>query len=272
MSRYLTPAKIGLIILIELYVNRAVPNDAVRPVLEFLSCHLVRQDPSKAAENPDGKWTPAERAVSVVIGITDFEHLLGGWPFLRGMPGRRLWDQFLERLWGIDSLHGLNDFFESLGYMFAKTPEEARMLAELGVPPEPQETIRLSTGSPFGNFVRRSVAEFYRLRFQDHIELWKDLVCYRQVTAPYVKRKMPGFNRLSFDRVLWIGAVKDWGVSSTIDLASVAYGDMLSADVDERLPVSADDINKLLEFQIGQMQCASSLPSFTKALPRLTFS
>jgi hypothetical protein len=38
-------------------------------------------------------------------------------------------------------------------------------------------------------------------------------------------------------------------------LAAVAYGDMLTGDPDATVPASTDDVERLLEFQIEQMQC-----------------
>ncbi|KPA35177.1 anaphase-promoting complex subunit 5, partial [Fusarium langsethiae] len=68
------------------------------------------------------------------------------------MPGRRLWDQFLGKLWDINSLDALHNFFDNLFGMLAKTKEERKRLAELGQPVEEEEGIKLSPNSPFGTF------------------------------------------------------------------------------------------------------------------------
>jgi anaphase-promoting complex subunit 5 len=257
MARYLNPAKIGLLALVELYVEGAVPSDAILPVLSFVTSHLVDHSSPNTSADQSERWSKAEKTVSLVISIKEFEKLLGSYPFLMGMPGRRLWDQFLGKLWDINSLDALHKFFDNLSGLLAKTKEERQRLAELGQPVEEEEGIRLSANSPFGAFVRRSRLEYQRLRFHDCTELWKHFVRYRQPTAPYLKRKIPGFGRLSFDNVLLVGEQEDWDLKSVMDLASVAYGDMLTGDQSGSLPVSTDDIESLLEFQIEQMQSQS---------------
>ena len=194
-------------------------------------------------------------SVSIIITIKDFEKLLGSYPFLMGMPGRKLWDQFLGRLWDINSLDAMNEFFENLTNMLSKTKEERRKLAELGEAEE-EEGVKLSKNSPFGTFVRRAQLEYQRLQFHDCTELWKNFVRYRQPTSHYLKRKIPGFPRLSFDNVLLLGEQEYWDPESTLELASVAYGDMLTGDETKTVAVSTEDIETLLEFQIEQMQSA----------------
>ncbi|KAF4427993.1 anaphase-promoting complex subunit 5 [Fusarium austroafricanum] len=254
MARYLNPAKIGLLALVALYVEEAVPSDAILPVLSFVTSHLMDHTPSIASADQSERWSKAEKTVGLVISIKDFEKLLGSYPFLMGIPGRRLWDQFLGKIWDINSLDALHNFFDNLSGLLAKTKEERKRLAELGQPVEEDEGIKLSANSPFGAFVRRARLEYQRLHFHDCTELWKHFVRYRQPTASYLKRKIPGFGRLSFDNVLLMGEQEDWDHQSVMDLASVAYGDMLTGDQSGSLPVSTDDIECLLEFQIEQMQ------------------
>ncbi|KAH8121137.1 hypothetical protein FP744_10002089 [Trichoderma asperellum] len=252
MARYLTPAKIGLLVLTELYVEEAIPSDAVVPVLSFIASHAMGYDPNGPSTSQAARWTKAERAVSLVVSIKDFEKLLSSYPFLMGLPGKRLWDQFLNKLWGIDSLHALGEFFEHLLLTLSKTKEELRK--EGLDPDEPELGVKLTHNSPLGAFVRRARLEYQRLRFHDCTELWKDFVRYRQPTSHYQKRKNPEFGRYSFDQVLQRGELEDWDVDKVASLASVAYGDMLTGDRTGGLPVSIDDVENLLDFQIEQMQ------------------
>lgn len=253
MARYLTPAKIGLLALVELYTEEAVPSDAVLPVLSFITSHLMDHDSTDPLSSQEARWTKAERTVSLVITVKDFEKLLGSYPFLMGMPGRKLWDQFLGKLWDINSLDALNDFFDRIADVLAKTKEETQRDEEEDSL-EVDTKIRLSRNSPFGAFVRKSRLEFQRLRFHDCTELWKAFVRYRQPTAAYLRRKNPNFGRLSFDNVLLLGEQEDWDPASVSALAAVAYGDMLMGDENATVPVSTDDVESLLEFQIEQMQ------------------
>ncbi|KAI1638042.1 anaphase-promoting complex subunit 5-domain-containing protein [Biscogniauxia mediterranea] len=252
MSRFLNPAKIGLLALIELYTNKTVPTSSIVEVLSFITSHLIDNDASRTSVSTGSRWERAKSTVSLVVSIADFEKVLTPHTAASGMPGRSLWYVFLDKLWKIDSLDALNEFFEHCSDMLAKSKEELRRDTEMGIAAPGPEVILLSRNSPFGAFVRRSQLEFTRLRFHDAFELWKDFVKYRQTTAAYYRKKTPSFQRLSFDNVLLSGE-GDWGLGVD-DIASVAYGDMLRDDHSSTLPVSTDDIEKLLEFQIEQMQ------------------
>lgn len=269
MARYLTPAKIGLLALVELYTEEAVPGVAVLPVLSFITSHLMDHDSTDPLSSQEARWTKAERTVGLVITIKDFEKLLGSYPSLLGMPGRRLWDQFLVKLWDMNSLDALNDFFDRITDLLARTKGENRRDGE-DDPDEVDSKIRLSRNSPFGAFIRRSRLEYQRLRFHDCTELWKAFVRYRQPTAHYLRRKNPNFGRLSFDNVLLLGEQEDWDPASVSALAAVAYGDMLTGDESSTIPVSTDDVESLLEFQIEQMQSKEYLALRVREDSRLT--
>lgn len=254
MARYPSPAKIGLLALIELYTEEAVPTDAVLPVLSFITSHVLNHGRTADASTPAARWSKAERTVSLVISVEDFERLLGRYPFVMGMPGRTLWDQFLVKLWDVSSLDALHGFFDRIVTLLSN-PKQERPTSEDDESPDLLDNkVRLSPNSPFGAFVRRSRLEFQRLRFHDCAELWKDFVRYRQPTAQYLRRKNPSFGRLSFDNVLLLGEKNEWNQDGVADLAAVAYGDMLTGDESGTIPVSTDDIEILLEFQIEQMQ------------------
>ncbi|KAI1493988.1 anaphase-promoting complex subunit 5-domain-containing protein [Biscogniauxia mediterranea] len=252
MSRFLNPAKIGLLALIELYTNKTVPTSSIVEVLSFITSHLIDNDASRTSASAGSRWERAKSTVSLVVSIADFEKVLTPHTAASGMPGRSLWYVFLDKLWKIDSLDALHEFFEHCSDMLAKSKEELRRDTEMGIAAPGPEVILLSRNSPFGAFVRRSQLEFTRTRFHDAFELWKDFVKYRQTTAAYYRKKTPSFQRLSFDNVLLSGE-GDWGLGVDA-IASVAYGDMLRDDHSSTLPVSTDDIEKLLEFQIEQMQ------------------
>ncbi|KAG6167874.1 hypothetical protein E4U22_004589 [Claviceps purpurea] len=254
MARYLTPAKVGLLALVELYTEEAVPSDAILPVLSFITSHLMDHDSTDPSASQETRWAKAERTFSLVVAIQDFERLLASYPVLMGIPGRKLWDQFLKKLWDINSLNALNEFFDRIFLMLARgkdgNPIEGEEVAEVG----PGTKMKLSPNSPLGAFVRRARLEFQRLSFHDCAGLWRAFVRYRQPTARYLKRKIPNFDRLSFDNVLLVGEQEDWNPESVSALAAVAYGDMLTGDDSSTIPVSTNDVESLLEFQIEQMQ------------------
>ncbi|KAL2020194.1 hypothetical protein VTK56DRAFT_8620 [Thermocarpiscus australiensis] len=251
MSRYLAPAKIGLLALIELYIEGAVPNDAIIPVISFLTSHLLDCDLANPSPGPTERWKKADSIIRLAVSVQHFEQLLGPFAAADRLPGRSFWDRFLEKLWGIDSLHTLHEFFDQLPNLLAKTKAELRQMAERGE--EPPSGVLLSRNSPLGAFVRRTHLEFSKLHFDHAAELWKSFVKYRQPTAGYWRRRNPQFGRLSFDSVLLAGE-HEWG-TQTDELAVAAYGNMLlGGDHDSELPVSTDDIESLLDFQIEQIQ------------------
>ncbi|KAF9872188.1 anaphase-promoting complex protein [Colletotrichum karsti] len=257
MARYLTPAKIGLLALLELYTDEHVPTTAIIPVLSFITSHLLDPDPQTltTTASRDTRWKKAESTVSLVISIKDFEKLLSAHSVVVGLPGRKLWDTFLTKLWSINSLDLLHEFFDRQSKCLAKTKEELRRLGIENEAAQQQQTaITLSRNSPLGTFVRRCQLEFTRLLFHDTAQLWTDFVQYRQPTAGYLRRRNPSFGRLSFDDVLMAGNQGDWDPEGVAALTSVVYGDMISTGRLSAVPVSTDDIELLLEFQIEQMQ------------------
>lgn len=253
MARYLTPAKIGLLALVELYTTTLIPHEAILPVLSFLTSHLVDLTPTATCPNKAGRWRKAESTVSLVISVKDFERLLSPHAEASGLPGRSLWDAFLSNLWAVNSFDALHEFVHRLPQLLAPSKEELRRLAQLEVLPRDCD-VRLARNSPLGTFVRRCQTEFARLPLHHTAELWKDYVAYRQPTAQYMRRRHAGFARLSFDAVLLNGEHDHWDSGGVAALASVVYGDMLVSNENAALPVSTDDIESLLEFQINQMQ------------------
>ncbi|KAL2198775.1 anaphase-promoting complex subunit 5-domain-containing protein [Corynascus similis CBS 632.67] len=251
MSRYLAPSKIGLLALVELYIDGAVPNEAIIPVVNFLTSHLLDCSLTGPSPASGAQWKKAEDIIKLAVSVQHFEEVLAPFPAVDRLPGRNLWDRFLEKLWGIDSLHTLHDFFDHLPRLLARTKAELREMEARGE--EPPSGVLLGRNSPFGVFIRRSHLEFTKLQFDDVADLWKMFVKYWQPTAAYWKRRNPHHSRLSFDSVLLDGE-HEWG-PQTDGVAVAAYGNMLLIDgQDAALPVSTDDIESLLEFQIEQVQ------------------
>lgn len=254
MGRFLTPAKIGLLALIEIYVDELVPTSAIIPVLSFITSSLLDREPKPSTYSrspPQSRWSKAESAVSLITSINDFENLLAAYPVAVGLPGRKLWDIFLERLWEVNSLHQLHDFFDRLSHFVIMPREELR---NLGLSEAELEGTRITRNSPFGTFIRRCQLEFTRLSFEDTVELWKDFVRYRQPTSGYRRRRDPSMGPMSFDYVLDAGGQRDWDAEAVNVLASLTYGDFATGDAPSTLPVSTDDVEFLLEFQVDQMQ------------------
>lgn len=250
MARFLTPAKIGLLALIELYTDAEVPTSSTIPILSFLVSHILPPNPPSPLISTEAhSYGPR----NFVITTQHFEELLSDHPSASGLPGRSLWHLFLKKLWDIDSLDALHIFFDRRSNLLVKTREEVQKDAEMGIPPPSSGMILLSRTSPFGTFVRRAQLEFFRLKFHDALNLWKSFVAYRQVTLTAWRKRNPEAGHWSFDVVLNDGN-EEWDDHMLETFATVAYGNLINQPEDAGGLVSTDDIEKLLEFQIEQMQ------------------
>lgn len=239
MSRYLTSSKIGLLALISLYCDSVVPSAATIPILSFLVSHLLHV--SAVVFPKDSQASDRNYAIS----IEDFQKATI--VLVSGIPGRTIWDLLLKKLWEINSLDALNVFFDNLLLLLEKTREEQQKDAEEGIVSEPNR-ILLSRISPLGAFVRRAQLEFTRLQIHDSITLWKSFVKYREPTLPLWRKRNPAAGKNTFDTNLEDNnfGLGDW-------LTEIAYGDLDHSNRKETI-ISTDDVEKLLEYQVNQMQ------------------
>lgn len=247
MTRFLTPPKIGLLALIELYTQDVVPTASTIPILSFILNQLL---PS-TAKTAHPQATPPQNPLPFILTLDTYETLLAAHPAASGFPGRTLWDQFLHKLWNIDSLNALHEFFDQRTNLLAQTHDENKRDGEMGIPPPDGNMIFLSRTSPVGSFVRRSEVEFERLRFSDALALWISFSKWRQETQRYYSTKVGLLGRWAGDKALEAGEIK-WGVDATEMLETVAYGIDITGH--QEGCVSSDDIEKFLDFQVEQMQ------------------
>lgn len=245
MPRFLTPSKIGLLALIELYTYDIVPASATIPVLSFIIDQLL---PSKSPSI----ITTSSQPLPFILDIKSFETLLTPFSSASGVPGRTLWDYFLKKLWDIDSLDALHTFFEESVNLLVKPRDEIKKDGEIGIPPPSPGMIVLSRTSPFGSFIRRAKVEFDRLQFNDSISLWTAFIRWRRDTGAFWAKRNGGLRRWAGDKALSEGELQ-WGEEATEMLEMIAYDGLLAGDGVEGA-VSTDDAEKLLEFQVEQMQ------------------
>lgn len=256
MTRYLTPAKIGLLCLIELYTDNAIPTASTIPILSFIIDHVLPTSLPKPRNHSQDSGL-LNSSLSFTITIRDFEKLLISSPSVAGLPGRTLWDSFLTKLWSIDTLDALHVFLDRRSHLLARTHEDQMRDEEMGMPPSSGEVILLSRTSPFGAFVRRCQLEFARLQLNNSMDLWRAFIAYRRPTLPFWRKrnpKAPVDGWKGFDAVLNL----EEGNWQNEDLARVAYGDLMDGCGVESELVSTHDVEKLLEFQVDQMQSKSS--------------
>ena len=244
MSRYLTPSKVALLCLISIYTEGVVPNSSAIHVLSFLvSCLFPIADSGLSATSK--RWDS-----DATVSVADLEEALVS--HASSIPGRSIWDLFLKKIWSLDSCDALEVFFSEISTVLVKTREEQIRDRDNGLAPE-TGSMHLSRNSPLGTFVRRAQLEFTRLQFHDSVKLWKSFVKYRLPTYRVWAKKNPSDEQASIDINLL-----ELGLDSSSQLAQVVYGG-IEDDAEYERNVSTKDVERLLEFQIGELQ--SRLPS-----------
>lgn len=234
MTRYLTPWRISLLCLITIYTDGVVPNSSAVHVLSFLTAGLFPLDPA------DKQWEK-----HYLPSIAELEQVLSGHE--SSVPGRTLWDLFLKKIWSLDSLDALEEFFSDvLPSLLSKTREQLMRDRDNGLAPE-NEGMRLSRSSPLGAFVRRAYLEYTRLQFHDSVKLWSGFVKYRLPTYHMWARRNPSHEQAPIDINL---------LESNSYLSQVVYGNIEDNEEEEGI-VSVKDAERLVEFQVGELQSKS---------------
>lgn len=217
MPRYLTPAKICLLSLVDLHVSDEIPPSSKLDVLSFIALQV-----NPPSDQDDGGVE--EKLNLSNSGFTIFADEFSQWQ--SGVPGRSVYDAFLQRIWRLDDLDSLHNLFQQL--------------SELVIPPETeaQEPVvpKLSRSSPLGQYIRRCVVEFTRLQFADSQALWNAFAAYRMPSyQSWASRNPEAALKQAEERPAW---ARSGSVAAT---GSNIY-------------TSTDDTANLLNFSIFQLQ------------------
>lgn len=239
MSRYLTPSKVALLCVISVYVEGTIPNSSAMPVLSFVVSNLFPPD------HTDSGTSSLKLDIHHAMSIDQFDKALSG--HISSIPGRSIWDLVLKKIWSIDSCDALESYFETISSMLVKTREEQIRDRDNGVSPETSRML-LSRSSPLGVFVRRAQLEFTRLQFHDSVNLWKGFIKYRLPTYRAWARKNPAAEQTAVDINLL-----ELGLDPSSSLAQVMYGN-ITEDSEDNISISTKDVERLLEFQVGELQ------------------
>lgn len=241
MSRYLTPSKIGLLALISLYVESDIPSAAVVPILSFLVSHVLPVN-SAASQNK-----ASLQSGHFTLAIEEYQKATISHP--SGIPGRTVWDLLLDKIWKLNSFDALHCFFNTLSSLLQKASEQQQQDVDDRIK-STSNRIRLSQASPMGLFVRRAQLEFTRLQFHDSATLWRNFVAYRAPTLSQWKKRNQTAGHNSFDANL-----KEENSNFGDRLTDIVYGELAhGAECDAS--ISTEDVEKLLEYQVDQMQSA----------------
>ena len=117
MPRYLTPKKLCLLVLIELYASDQVPANTRLDVLSFIASHI------NASTESDR--TGIERTAGLSTSdLSDFAQSLTQWQ--SGIPGRSMYDILLQQVWNMADLDSLHVLFHRVGDLVAPASPESQ--------------------------------------------------------------------------------------------------------------------------------------------------
>ena len=238
MARYLSPSKVALLALVAIYTEGVVPNSATIPILSFLVSHLLNNDPTRTETSGD--------ETAHVVQIQEFEKSLS--KVQSAFPGRTIWDLFLKKIWMLDCSDALDTFISNIKSVLVRTKEDVEREGEEETEPN---RMRLSKTSPLGAFVRRAHLEYTRLQIHDAIRLWENFIAYRLPTKQVWEKRNPSEVRNAIDVNF-----TSLNLDSSSKLAQIVYRN-LGEQTDEG-GFSTFDVERLLEFQVSEMQSKSS--------------
>ncbi|KAI9715902.1 MAG: hypothetical protein M1812_005722 [Candelaria pacifica] len=251
MARYLTPSKIALLALITLYTDSVVPTASTISVLSLIISHLI------VFRDAETENTSCKVQSTSMISIEDLQKALSHQP--SAIPGRTMWDLLLARLWKLNSFDALHVFFASLPGLLFKARRDLESENERGSA-IPEDRIVLTRTSLLGVFVSHAHLEFERLQFHDSVSLWKSLIAYREPTLSMWKKRNSSAGKMSFDTNL-----QGWGQGWGNGLTELVYGELAEKEVLSGT-ISTDDVERLLEFQVEEMQkFGNRIPDEVKA-------
>lgn len=272
VRRFVSPGRIAVLMLIDMYCSRAVHEDDDDFILALITAYISDgyARPTSQRQRYLARWQRALLSVDLLADLRSLRPALQRCfvPFRSTAdttPLRAtLWDDLMARIWlRLTSLDDFGPFFEGLQLYLAPTYAERRAHRELGLHDDtPAHWLRLDRRSPIGLLVYQACHEFGRLAFPGRCELWEDFARYRNPTRPDFNRMWPpsmGVASLLFDAVLTDGQ-DEWG-ARTDAVARVVFDRMAK---DTSLSPSLDETERLVDLLVererGWSPCPLSVP------------
>ena len=238
MSRYLTPSKIGYVALILLYLDDFVTADSSVPVLSFITSSFLPPRPplSTMSYDPTGDFAAT---------IETFYKTL--WVHSSSVPGRNLWDLFLDKLWSIHSFDTLHGFFCSVTSRIWSSRDQ-RLKDRNPIFLNGDARVILSRRSPIGILLRRTQLEFNRLQLRDVVKLWRAFTKFKEPTITLWRKRNPSVRTIDFD-------INSTAIDLNTDVCLTNFPwKGQSCSTIRETETSMSDIECLLEVQIDRMQ------------------
>lgn len=223
MARYLTPAKICTLILVESYLqNRENPDVDVK-LLDIITNQLVDNTTNVLYDKEHSPIAGTTTNVGPPEDASAFASPLTAIP--SDIPGRTYYDVFIQAAWIIADLDQLHQLFD-------------RAYSILN-PEDPAER-KLTPASPIGHFVRRCNVEWTRLRFADSLALFNAYKIYILSTWDSWTRTQPEAAKAYASK-----AANNESVPGAESTASLTTTPMISNDdIDIALSISIHSLQK----------------------------
>ncbi|THV93801.1 hypothetical protein D6D26_08032 [Aureobasidium pullulans] len=230
MSRFLTPSKICILLLIQLYRDGNVPSKSTIPLLSFISKHTIHRSPLNTSNQQP--LTPPS--------IEEFEALLKSHE--SAIPGRFLYQLFVDHLWAVHDFVTFTAFLQNQTLVTAPLQEHVE---------GSKVKLVCSPTSPIGQFARRCHLESVRLQFSDAYQLWEDLVVFREPTrTTYVERNPKSPYASYFPNAASANLLQ----AEQPGVSAILLDRMNKQEGRPSVPSSLDDVEKVMHFQLGQLQ------------------
>ncbi|KJR89598.1 uncharacterized protein SPSK_05959 [Sporothrix schenckii 1099-18] len=258
MRRFISPGRIALLTLVDMYCSEAIRDKDDDFILELIACYVTDTyaRPTNQRQRYLARWQRAFLSVDLLGHLHSLRPALQRCFIAFAPPSTdvplcaTLWDDLVARLWlRLTALDDLGPFFEQLAMYIAPTYAELRAHRDLGIEDPPDDLLLLDRRSPVGLMVYQACSEFQQLSFAHRCELWEDFVRYRNPTRTDFKILWPhdfGVDDLLFDAVLTQGQA-DWGAAGTDAVARVVFDRMLK---DAAVSASHDETEKLVTMLI----------------------
>lgn len=174
MARYLTPAKICTLILVESYLQNREDPESDAKLLELITEQLIERTGGFSGNEEPCSKAAAKNTAGPPEDASSFAAPLSSIP--SNFPGRTHYDDFVQTAWTVADLDQLHQLFD-------------RVFAILT--PENPEERKVTPASPVGHFIRRCNVEWTRLRFADSLALLNAYKSYIAVTWDSWARTQP---------------------------------------------------------------------------------
>ena len=243
MSRYLNPSKVALLILIQLYIEKRVPPKATLPLLSFLTSRIQPPHEAPQVSGLDPKNYSFTTLKDLQLLLAQHETLDSGLQVSPSVPAisdpLNLYSCYVSLLWQLNTLNNFVDYLKNLEHFFESYQGKS---------------IPLAKPSLLGVFVRRCILEYERLGFEDVVSLWLN---YKSFRAP------------TYHTSVALGTCEkskaseaEWDYSYMCSPTGTILGAKLDDDT-RRASMNprntSQDLDKLLNFQITQIQSQSEL-------------